>query len=889
MIGKTLGHYEITDKLGQGGMGSVWLGQDSKLGRQVAIKTLPEEFAKDEERLARFEREAKLLASLNHPNIATIHGLEEHEGTRFLVLELVEGDTLADRLKRGAIPVEESLTLALQIAEALEAAHEKGVIHRDLKPTNIKVTPDGKVKVLDFGLAKAFAGDGSDVNLSQSPTLSLAATQQGVILGTAAYMSPEQARGQEVDKRADVWAFGCVLYEMLTGMQAFQGATVSDMLAAALKTEPDWSALPGETPSLIRRLLSRCVEKDRKRRIPDIGMARLEIDDVLVDPDRGDAPGSEAAVRQRTVMPWAITAGALVATAVMWLAVGRATTDAEVVRFTVQVEGGHEMFVGEALRLSLSPDGRTLAYVAQGVVHLRPLDRVESVVLEGTDGAESPFFSPDGLWIGFVRDDGLKKISSNGGPVLDITGGDEAVGRYAGASWARDGTIVYAKQGSRALWSVPATGGVSEEITSSDEGGPAPFRRWPQVLDGEGREVLYTRLPGRDWEDAQIVVEDFDSGELTIVVESAVYGRYVPSGHVLYVTGPGTALAVPFDFASRRVTGDAVPVASGVRVATFGGAASLAVSEGGTAAFVRGSNATRNILWWVNREGRRMRQLGNPLSIAYVNLSPDGRRLVVDNPTPGGGSIWLVDAATGVRDRFTFDDEFAFSPIWSPDGRRIAYVGYASEHEADGLFVRELGGGGASVPIHPAGPEAYLWLQSWSPDGNWLAFVETDAGQADVFVLRLDAEGRPVPVTRTSAEDWFPQFSPNGRWLAYQSNETDRPEIYVVSFPELDNKQQISTGGGLAPRWSPDGDELFFWTRDNTLMASRVSGEDALEREAPQPLFQELSMLTPYQYTVAPDAEQFLLSLENPDSPANEIHVVVNWFEELKRLAPASN
>ncbi len=888
MVGKTLGHYEILEPLGSGGMGEVYRARDTKLDRDVAIKVLPEDFATDQDRLARFEREAKLLASLNHANIAAIYGLEDEGEQRFIAMELVEGETLAERISRsGRIEVDEALDIVRQIAEALEAAHENGVIHRDLKPANVVVTPKGKAKVLDFGLAKAYEADGSSSNispdLSHSPTMA-AVTRTGVILGTAAYMSPEQARGKSVDKRTDIWAFGCVLYEMLAGTKAFAGETVSDTMAAILKEEPDWSELATETPFLIRRLLRRCLEKDRKRRIPDIGMARFEIDDALADPESGEALPSHKTVGRRGVL-LAAAATALVATTGTWLVLGRATMAAGVVRFTVQVEGGHEMFTGEGPRLAMSPDGRTLAYVGQGGVYLRALDRAESSVLEGTERAESPFFSPDGQWLGFVRDGGLKKISMEGGSAVDITGGDEFVGRYAGASWARNDTIVYAKQGSRALWRVPAAGGVSEEITTFDDGGTEPFRRWPQVLDGGGREVLYTRLPSRDWEDAQIVVEDFDSGALTIVAAPGVYGRYVSSGHIVYVTGTGAVLAVPYDLAGRQVTGDPFAVESGVRVAIFGGGASLAVSDGGTAAFVHGSNETRNVLWWVSRSGRRIRQLGDPLSIFYVNLSPDEEKLVLDTGSPSGGSIWLVDGATGVRDRVTFDDVWAFSPIWSPAGDRVAYVSYSSEHEADTVFVQDVRGGGPPLPVHPAKPEANLWVSSWFAD--WLAFSETDDGLEKLFVLRLDGGAAPIPVARSSEAQTSPQFSPAGRWLAYESEEGDQPEIYVVSFPELGNKRQVSTEGGRAPRWSPDGSELFFWTRDGTLMVSRGWGSEVPVREPLQDLFQEGDMLSYHQYVVASGEEQFLLGLRNPASLANEIHVVVNWSEKLKQLEPA--
>ena len=887
--GTRLGHYDVTALIGEGGMGQVWQATDTQLNRQVALKILSDAFADDPDRLARFQREAQVLASLNHPNIAAIHGIEEAEGTRALVLELVEGPTLADRIAQGPIPIDEALPIAKQIAEALEAAHEAGVIHRDLKPANIKVRDDGTVKVLDFGLAKALdPAPGGDP--SQSPTLTAAATQMGVIIGTAAYMSPEQAAGRTVDQRGDIWSFGVVLFEMLAGQRVFTG-DVSHVLASVLKTDPDWKTLPQATPAPLRRLMRRCLVRDPKRRLRDIGEARIGVEEAASAPsDTGIVASVSTTQLHAWQRPVPAAIGLLAAVAISSLVVWSLVRPgpmipAEVTHFAVPVEGGHEMYLGECPRLSLSPDGRTLAYVAAGQLHLRALGSLDSAAMAGTVDAESPFFSPDGRSVGFVQDGDLKSVSVDGGPITEIAGAGSSGYSCAGASWSPDGTIVYRPAGSRVLFSVPAVGGTPQPLTTIRDAAVESFHIWPQLIDG-GRRLLFTIIgPTGVWEDAQIVVEDLQTGERTTLVEQGTYGRYVPTGHVVYATVSGTLFAVPYDLTDGALTGDRSPVMSGVRVAGWGGAASFAVSEAGTAAFVHGSTQARQLLWWVDREGRRIRQIGSPLSSFFLDLSPDGRTLAADIQLPTNSDVWLIDTATGERDRFTFDPGFNGTPAWSPDGRRVAYVTFGTDGNGGAAIeVQEADGGGQAAALYT--PEALtdLFAWSWSPDG-WLAFYEAEAGDNNIYALQVDDPEKRLGVAVSAADETGPHLSPDGRWLAYESNETGRSEVFVVSFPEVGRTQQLTTEGGGYPRWSAAGDELFFW-RDTTLMVSEVTSGESFSAGPPRPLFDAPDITGDNAYDVAPDGQRFLLALKNPDSPVGEIHVILNWTQDLLERVP---
>ena len=729
--GTQLGHYEIFSALGKGGMGEVWRARDQKLGREVAIKTLPEEFARDEERLARFEREAKLLASLNHPNIATIHGLEEDNGTRFLVLELVEGDTLAERLKRGAIPVEESLKFALQIAEALEAAHEKGVIHRDLKPANIKVTPDGKIKVLDFGLAKAFAGDGADATVSNSPTLSMAATQQGVILGTAAYMSPEQARGQEVDKRADVWAFGCVLYEMLTARQVWAGPTVTDMIAAAVAKDPDFTALPVNIHPRIQELLRRCLEKEPKNRWQAIGDVRVEIEQLLADP-RGiilEPVGADSQPHSRWSVLTIIAITFIVAGTLGWMMKPEPDTGLQsVVRFPFDLPQGQVFFSGRPV-LSLSPDGTKLVYMANDQLHLWLLDELDAHPIPGTDDIPiGPFFSRDSQWVGYFsnRDTQWKKVAISGGAPVPL--GVGVVGIPFGASWGPDDTIVFGQPSG--IMRVSANEGTSEVLIAVEEGERVTG---PQVLPG-GEWILFTSTsaPGNEgWDAAEIIVQSLvGTKERKALGYRGRGARYVPTGHITYLSGD-SLLAVPFDLDRMEVTDTPVVIVEDVSPAASSGLAQYSFSLDGSLVYVQGTVRARAAseagdLMWVDRAG-----IGTPINeleqrrAYFPRLSSNGNDVAYYN----GRDLWIYDIGQGSQGesrQFTLDPGDDRNPVWSPNGERLVFSSERDGAEINRNIYSKIVDS-TEEPTILLDREGTQVPTSWSTDGI-IAFYDTRGG-----------------------------------------------------------------------------------------------------------------------------------------------------------------
>ena len=734
--GRRLGPYEIAGPLGAGGMGEVYRARDHELNRDVALKVLPELFALDADRLARFRREAQVLASLNHPNIGAIYGLEDADGIRALVLELVEGPTLADRIAQGPIPLEDALPIARQICEALEAAHEHGIIHRDLKPANIKLRPDGAVKVLDFGLAKVFVGDGSGADLSRSPTLTAGGTREGVILGTAAYMSPEQARGKAVDKRADVWAFGCVLYEMLTGRAAFAGESVTDVLACIIEREPDFSLLPPTTPPAIRRLLRRSLEKDRKRRLSDIADARIEIDDALTTPSAEASAVTLVNVQSagwRRALPWAVAFGAAaIAAAVLALwAPWQTVPPPAPLRLTADLGAdaslatavGQNANIGASV--ALSPDGALFAFVAQKTgtgtpqLYVRRLEQLQATPLTGTEEAASPFFSPDSQWIAFFAQGKLKKIPVTGGAVVTLC--DAANGR--GGSWGEDGTIVFTPSVAGSglfLWRVSSGGGKPEPLPKPGDG--EVTQRWPQVLPG-GKAVLYTGNTGvGGYEDANLVVQPLPTGARKIVQRGGYYGRYLPSGHLVYIHD-GTLFAAPFDVTRLEMTGQPVSALEGVTSNPNTGATQFAVSDTGTIVYLPGRSTSGAVpIHLMDREGKTTPLRATPAAWSNPAFSPDGRRLAMDISDGKQVDVWVYEWAGDTLSRLTFDPADDRRPVWTPDGRRIVFASTRAVETTSNLYWQRTDGTGEIQRLTDSKNQQSPG--SWHPSGKFLAFAE---------------------------------------------------------------------------------------------------------------------------------------------------------------------
>jgi eukaryotic-like serine/threonine-protein kinase len=909
MIGKTLAHYEITSQLGKGGMGEVYQAKDRKLGRDVAIKVLPEEFAKDADRVARFQREAKLLASLNHPNIAAIYGLEASDQTNFLVLELVEGETLADQIKNGPIPVEESLKLALQIAEALEAAHEKGVIHRDLKPANIKVTPDGKVKVLDFGLAKAFAGD-QEVNLSNSPTLSDAATQQGVILGTAAYMSPEQAKGKTVDKRADIWAFGAVLFEMLTGRQLFKGETVSETLAAVLMREPDFSTLPPNLHPRIHLLLERCLEKDVKNRYSSIGDARVDIQKALADPSRVFAQpitGVEPKTRLRIILPWAAITLILIIIAGLTVWKLKPPEPKRVMRFEYELPAG-QFFRNQSAPiqypLAVSPDGSKFVYPTTDGLCIRAVEALDARLIPGADkGAALPFFSPDGQWIGYwsQSDQKLKKVAISGGaPVVLCDIGSI----FLGGSWDSEETIVYSEIPS-GIMRVSANGGMPETLVKGNLANAAKegFPTSPQILP-DGKTLLSTNaFSTTDWAGFQIVIQSLKSGERKVLFKG-VNARYLPTGHIVYYLPSNNVVnllfAVPFDLNKLKVTSGPVSVLEGI-----GG---MAVSDSGTLVYVpqpasaagtTGAASTGRTLIWVDRQGKEEPLGAAPDAYTGLKISPDGTKVALAISS-GNEDIWIWDIPHKTPTKLTFDKAGSNDPLWTPDGKRIVFLSGRGEGLGDIYWKSADGIGGdellASKPDRVIGPV------SLSRDGKILAVQEilgTGLG-ADIGMLSMEGKREIKELLQEKYFEADAQISPDGRYVAYQSDESGKGEIYVRTFPDVNRgKWQVSSDGGNSPLWSPDGRELFYRSGDAT-MAVEVETDPTFKRGNPKILFRgtyysnslmEKMVWNPWD--IHPNGKKFLMikppastGAASAEGGPRKINIIINWFEELKARVP---
>ncbi len=895
--GTHVGPYKVTALLGEGGMGKVWRARHTGLERDDALKVLPDVFAADPERLARFQREARVLASLNHPNIARIYGLEEtHEtgGTTAIVMELVEGPTLADRIAQGPIPVEEALSVAKQIAEALEAAHEQGIIHRDLKPANVKAPLDGPVRVLDFGLAKPLDSARAALDPSQSPTLSMPPmTQVGVILGTAAYVSPEQARGKAVDTRADIWAFGCVLYEALTASLAFPGETFSDTIAAILEREPKWSALPEQTPAGIRRLLHRCLEKDPKRRLRDIGEARIELGDAIAA--RGtlrDTREGRVALGERTEVAtasrprhalWAVTTAALLALALAGWWQALRPVSRPLVRLPVEL-GPEAVDPINGAGAILSPDGTRLVYRSRnagGAVQLvmRTLDQEQATPLAGTEDAIGPFFSPDGRSVGFfdMARRKLRKISLQQGPPVDLSDAEAA----RGGSWGEDGNIIAAITARGPLYRIPSGGGRAEPITVVQ---PAVTHRWPQVLPGAEAVVFTANEFIGDFDRATIEIQSLRTGQRKTLIQGGHYGRYIPTGHLLYVRG-GTLHALPLDVRRQELTGPAVPVISSVRNRISSGGAAYDVSSSGTLICAGGAPVTYRLAWLddsgrVERLPARASQYNFP-----IRFSPDGRRLALATAEAGSLDVWVYDWQRDAWTRLTSSPDVDSHPVWSPSGTHLAL------ESGRGIFWRRADGTGEAVRL--TADDAVPHPFSFSPNGDWLAFTRWDSQtKEDVWALPLERTesdhpraGAPVPLLKTTFNEDAPMISPDGRWMAYQSNESGRDEVYVQSFPVGGGRWPISTGGGSRPVWARRGQRLFYRSPEGVMVASYSVVGAAFEPGTAR-VWVKISDLGEW-FDLSPDGTRFV-AVENAPDAGQPTHVtfLLNFFDELRRSVP---
>jgi serine/threonine-protein kinase len=866
--GHRIEQYEIAGLLGRGGMGVVYRARDLRLNRDVALKLLPARFATDSERIARFHREARVLASLNHPGIGAIHGIAADRGIEALVLELVEGPTLAERLASGALPIDTALAIGRRLAEALDAAHARGILHRDLKPANIKIVEGDGVKILDFGLARMLAS--SDTGADHTPDLS--AQAEGVLLGTAAYMSPEQVRRSAVDERADIWAFGCVLFEMLTGTRAFPGSSTPEILARVLEREPAFSLLPPATPEPIRRLLRRTLEKNRDRRLGYIGDAILDFDDA-------SAPALTAA--RGVPGSWKIAGGILggVAAGVlgaMLLVQPRGDTTRHVARFTAPLPAGDQPVTGFQPMTALSPDGQTLVYRARrnGVVQLfrRAMRDLDPEPIPGTENGTAPFFSPDGRWLGFDGDGVLKRVALDGSAPVVICPAPGGVT----AAWMRDDTIVFATNTSRILQRVGASGGPITPLTALDQGRGDTMHLLPQALP-DGRTILFTIVSGSN----RRLALRLHSGETRIVAEGT-HGRYLAAG-VLVFSREGSLWGVPFDLSRRTTTGTAVPLVEGIEN-TDNTVLHYDVSASGSMAYLPAGETDTGVqrLVWIDRKGTETQVDLEPRPYLRMSLSPDGLRIALAIRERGNTDIWIADPARRTMSRLTSDPTIETMPTWSPDSR---WVAFRSEREGPGLFRRDAQGAGAierltstDGPIHSP--------YAWTPDGRTLLFAlfRSFRNQAIASVTPPD---RSVHVLLDGAfAQLDPQVSPKGNWLAYQSDESGRFEIYVRPYPDVERgRWQISAGGGTSPRWTPDGGELMYLATSG-LTSVPVSTGATFSAGQPRALF----AVKPFggrlggDYEIAPDGQKFLFILDGPPAAVRPAHVVVveNWVEELK-------
>jgi Tol biopolymer transport system component len=907
--GTRLDAYEVLALIGAGGMGEVYRARDTKLNRDVALKVLPDAFTHDPDRLARFTREAQVLASLNHPNIAAIYGLEEAnpsttsttstssgqassgqagsgQAVQFLVLELVEGETLARRLTTGALEIAEALRVMRQVADALQAAHEKGIVHRDLKPANIAFTADDQVKVLDFGLAKALEPiEAGPDDLTRSPTLSLTATRAGVILGTAAYMSPEQAKGRPADKRSDVWAFGAVFYELLTGRHAFEGEDLGDTLASVIKGEPDWQALPSDVPLSVRILVQRCLEKDRRRRLPDISTAIFLMEEPALAAPRPAAAALPAPERSRS--GWMV-AGALLVTSLAlgaMLYLRRApVADERGIRFMVSAPDGwtwaqRASATGAAPSpLAVSPDGSQLALVAVGPdgksqIWVRALDAPAARPLSGTDDAARPFWSPDGRWIGFFAGGKLRKIAASGPPAVTLCDAPDD----RGGAWSREGVIVFAPTNGSALQKVSASGGTPSAATTLGPG--ETVHRRPLFLP-DGRHFFYFAL-GLSGVVQGVYLASLDSAERTLLLRDTSQNVAYSRGHVLFVRDT-TLVAQPFDVGRLTLNGDAFPVAEDISTQNGPPTGVFAASENGVLAYKTGAAEYTARLVWFDRTGKQIRVLGDPARYGDVELSTDGKwaSVSVAGQSSPARDIWVYDMARGLRTRLTSNPASEAASIWSPDSKEIIFN--SNREQINSLYRRAADGSGTEELLLKN--ERGKTPLGWSADGRSILYRVGAAGNGDLFVLPLSGDRKPAPFMQTAFSEFDGRHSPDGRWVAYSSNESGQFEVYVAPFPGPGGKRRVSIGGGNYPRWRGDGAELFYLAPNNMLMAAAVSSKGAtFEVGNVKALFETRPVVVGKPYDVSADGQRFLVITSQEQAASDPITIVVNWTAGLKK------
>jgi eukaryotic-like serine/threonine-protein kinase len=866
--GTRLGVYEIVAPIGSGGMGEVYRARDTKLNREVAVKVLPESLATDPERLARFSREAQVLAALNHPNIAHIHGFEDSTGVAALVMELVEGPTLADRLARGPMPLDEALPIAKQIAEGLEAAHEQGIVHRDLKPTNIKVRDDGTVKILDFGLAKAIEPkQPSGVNITQSPTITTPAmmTGVGVILGTAAYMSPEQAKGRPADKRSDVWAFGCTIYEMLTGTCAFGAENVGDILANVLRNEPDWTRLPASTPPAVLRLVRRCLRKDPLRRLQHMGDARLDLDEAF-------DPASITFVSPQRLRSRRVVAGtALLLCVALGLLVGMRTLGRVGPSRQLRLDVATPPTL-DPLSFALSPDGLHIVYVVNagdnsGLV-VRALETGAIRVLPGTEDARAPFWSPDGRSIGFFAGGKLARVDVDNGTVRTLT---NTINAYGG-TWNNGGVVVFSGRAAGPLLRISSSGGEVAEATRLQS--HQLSHRSPQFLP-DGQHFIYYATGPSDVSGVYLghIGHLEEARRLLDGTSAAIYA----SGHLLFER-QGTLYAQPFDLSHFTTFGTAETVAT--NLGARGSVSVCSASNTGVIAYRAGAAQGRRQMQWVDRAGTVLTTLGDPMGVSSLALSPDGRRVALSRFDGGNPDIWVVDTDIARQVRLTSEPVIDIAPVWSPDATRIVFQSHQTE---PGALYEVSASGGSTPKALLTGPRG-MFPTDWSGDGETILFQTFDSSTRwDISALRLSGDRKAVPLLQTPFDERDAKFAPNSRWIAYSSDESGRSEIYVQQIAGTGTKAPISTTGGVQPVWKHDGTELYYLGFDGRLMAVPIqfTADSGIHAAAPVPLFMThigpSSPLIRQNYAVSQDGERFLMNTMIEDTRAAPITVILNW------------